>query len=76
MIETDVPWAALYRRALMHGISDEAFWAMSTAALCTITAGMGRKGGRTPAGRTSSALRAPSPKGKVYMAGGGLADCP
>lgn len=69
-MDTDVPWAALYRRAIACGIGDAAFWRMSTAALVTITTGMGKRAGRLPA--AARAGRRASTGG----AGGGLADCP
>lgn len=70
MRDDEIPWAALYRRAISCGIGDEAFWRMSPAALIEITSGMNKgsprggrvmkRGGRTVAARTV----------------GSLADCP
>lgn len=57
-----MPWAALYRRALKYGISDETFWRMSPAALITVTSG--RRTTKTAA------------KAAAQGAGGALADCP
>ena len=66
-MEAYVPWAALYRKALVFGIGDNAFWRMSTAALETITAGMRR--GRTQGGHGRVENAAP-------RAVGSLTDCP
>lgn len=60
--DDEMPWAALYRRALRHGISDETFWRMSPAALITVTSG--RKTRKTAAQTAAQG------------AGGALADCP
>ena len=35
--DDDLPWDALYRRALSAGISDGVFWAISPAALLRLT---------------------------------------
>lgn len=60
--DDDVPWAALYRRALRFGISDATFWRMSPAALITVTSG--KKTDRRAAGTAAQG------------AGGALFDCP
>ena len=70
--EEDAPWAGLYRRALMCGIADGAFWTMSPAALVAITRGMepARRGGGR--GAYKRAPQTSAPHGPV----GGLCDCP
>ncbi len=69
--EEDAPWAGLYRRALMCGIVDGAFWTMSPAALVAITQGMktAHGGGR---GAHRRVPQSSTPRGPV----GGLCDCP
>lgn len=60
--DDDVPWVALYQRAMRHGISDETFWRMSPAALIAVTSGR----------KTKRAAGHAAKQG----AGGALADCP
>ena len=70
MREDDIPWAALYRRAISCGIGDDAFWRMSPAALIEITSGMERgspRGGRVMRRGGQSA---------AVQTVGSLADCP
>lgn len=69
--EEDAPWAGLYRRALMCGIADGAFWTMSPAALVAITQGMKAAHGGVR-GAARRAQRISAPRGPV----GGLCDCP
>lgn len=71
-MDAQVPWTALYRKALTFGIGDGAFWRMSTAALENITAGMGRRrqGGRRAAAGRGGAEPLPDRRA------GGLCDCP
>lgn len=47
--DDDLPWEALYRRALAAGISDGVFWQISPAALLRLTKkrGSGRQTGRS-----------------------------
>ena len=78
MSESDVPWAALYRRAIACGIGDDAFWRMSPAALIEITSGMKTMQTRCGAGPHPSRLRRSTfPRGEgSYTMGGSLTDCP
>lgn len=72
--DEDYPWAAMYRRALMCGIEDRAFWRMSPAALILVTSGMRSRGGRRQGG--AGPLPDKRPAGYAGMAGGSLSDCP
>ena len=70
MSESDVPWAALYRRAISSGIGDAAFWRMSPAALIEITSGMNQGSPR------SRRVMRRGGQGAAVQTVGSLADCP